>query len=612
MTSIKEAALVTAIYESLGFEESLPAYRTFKATCHAWTESYKNRIGIQESHLTKWKSATVRHELHKMAESFLMDHGFEYWPPQTDNVETLQYPGDEERIAELLEQLFWRFNFNTYRYHKYVRKDTGDEQESRNSYDSSVSTFERTSDYTNGVGSHTRPILSESCPPRESIAHGNLVDIASAAAEISDITTTISHTDTREAGWLDANAQTTESIVPGEERVPAQPRKPIVKLKLHSFATIAENPGVSHNCHSKRSKDPDDRTRDPTYNDTSMDNEPVPQRRKLTHGGASSPKRMTHGTPAKTLRSSNRKRTQNPKYADDVYNVETTDSDESEVVDSPKTQSHYRQSKAVEESSAAVPRHSKHRSSQQQRLSGENNNLPSLRSEQVVAKDIDVTTLARESANPKLRSDTDIVPRVAPTAIMISQPSETSGLRVSIPVPNDTSIPPPIETDSPQTTTAPSKAQYKLPLAEAGREQKTQSVPQVQSKPPTSRSRITVEYRIIKTRTPLHLSYWEDGKFAGRSLQSVIESISKIVGRDQIESLICTLYTPGMNMDFTIRNDAEAMFENMKRQYSEIMVSSYRRFGQEKPFEIHIEPTYSDKRRDESSLNLEPIEMDEW
>ena len=99
MTSIKEAALTSAIYESLGFEESSPAYRTFKATCHAWTESYKNRTGISESELTKWKSPAVRHELHKMSERFLIDHGFEFWPPQTDNVETLQYPCDEERFV---------------------------------------------------------------------------------------------------------------------------------------------------------------------------------------------------------------------------------------------------------------------------------------------------------------------------------------------------------------------------------------------------------------------------------------------------------------------------------------------------------------------------------
>ncbi|MCJ1394873.1 hypothetical protein MMC18_007753 [Xylographa bjoerkii] len=620
MTSIKEAASVTAIYESLGFEESSPAYRIFKATCHAWTESYKNRTGIRESDLTKWKSPTVRHELHAMAEKFLMDHGFEYWPPQTDNVETLQYPCDEDRIAELLEQLFWRFNFNTYRYHKYVRKDAGEEWESPTiSYESSVSTFEKNLEYNNAVGAHTRLIgqrtLSEeqNCAPGESVVQDNLVDIASAAARVfhtTATTTTTNPTDAREFGWLGALAQTTESIARAEEDLPAPPRKPIVKLKVRSLPTVDEGSSASIQIsRSKKSKDQDDRTRDPSYNDAAIDHEHVSQRRKLTHTGASSSKRTTHGSPAKTLRSSNRKRTQNQKYMDNIYNVDTTDSDESERIDSPETRAR-RRGKVAEKSSTAAAPNPKSKSSQQQRLSGKTDDLPSLRNEQVTAEKIGLPTLSSASAHEEHASNTDIVARVAPTAIMVSPPAEASDIRTTTPAPKDLSESRTIEPGSRQTTTPILQTHSKPPIADVSDKQTTSPVPQTQSKVPTPRPKITIDYKIVKARVPrLRLAVWEDGKLAGRSLHSVLESVSKTVGRGQIESMLCTLYTPEVELEYTIRKDAEDKFENMKREYSEHMVASYRQFGQEKPFEIRIEPAYSDERRDEASVAMEPFDL---
>ena len=61
-----------------------------------------------------------------------------------------------------------------------------------------------------------------------SVAHGNLVDIASATmqmSELPDFTTSTLPTEARDVRWLDANAQTTESIAPGEEDLSAPARK---------------------------------------------------------------------------------------------------------------------------------------------------------------------------------------------------------------------------------------------------------------------------------------------------------------------------------------------------------------------------------------------------
>ena len=385
-----------------------------------------------------------------------------------------------------------------------------------------------------------------------------------------------------------------------------------MKLKIHSLATIDEGSSNPRRFFCNETKNHDDRTRNLSCNDTSVDTEHVHQKRKLTHAEASSPKRMTHAIPAKGLRSSARKRTQNPRYADGTYNVDTTDSDDSETIDGPETRLRRRR-KVVQEPSAISTRNSRPGSSQQQALSRDTKEVPLCSIGGLVAKEMDTTTLASGSAPHEVSSDSDTIPRVAPTAVMISSPLEKSGLRVSVPVTTDVSKPPPNETDYPHIVIPPPNVQCNPLLIEDGGEQKTRSVPQVGTKPPTSRPKIRVEYNLIKAREPcLFLLEWEDGKFAGRSLQSVIESISNIVGRGQIESLICTLYTPDINRQITIRKDAETKFENMKRQYSEIMVSSYRKFGQEKAFEIQIEPTYGDVGRNKPSLDVEIVDMDEW
>ncbi|MCJ1320907.1 hypothetical protein MMC15_006248 [Xylographa vitiligo] len=323
---------------------------------------------------------------------------------------------------------------------------------------------------------------------------------------------------------------------------------------------------------------------------------------------------MAHGSPAKTLRSSKRKRTQNPRYVDDISDVDMTDSDKSELGESPETRSRGRRSKVVEQTSPTDTRHSKPRSSQQRSLSSETNDISFFRREWNKAKEMNTTTLAEgSSAHQTPPSDTDILSRVAPTAVMISPPSDTSGLQTIIPVPNDAPKLPSIEEESRQAASPLPEVQRKVPPAEMGGQEKAQPVPHDQSKPRKPRPEFKIAYTIVKTRTPrLHLSVWEDGTFAGRSLQSVVESISRIVGRGQIETLTCTLYTPEMNKDFTIKKDAESTFESMKHEYGKMMLSSYRRLGQKKPFEIQIEPAYSDERRDESYSDSEASGLDGW
>ena len=370
---------------------------------------------------------------------------------------------------------------------------------------------------------------------------------------------------------------------------------------------------VAQNCHSKNSKGQDDRSRDPSYKDTSTENDHVPQKRKLTHAGAFSPKRTTNRPPAKTRRSSNRKRTQNPKYADDIYSVEITDSDQSEPIDSPETRSRSRPSAVVEEPSITIARHPQAGSSQQISLSGETIDLPSLRAGRVVAEELDTTTLAEGSAHQKPPSHTGIVSPVAPTAIMVSPLSETTGLPALTPLVSDVSEPVLVGIDSQQTAALLSEAQPKSPPAETGREQKSQTAKQDQPKLRKPRPEFEVKYYIVKSSpSRVNLTKWKDGKFAGRSLQSVIDGISKIVGRGQIESLKCTLYAPEISMDVTIEKDNETEFESMKLEYRKMMWSSYQNLGPKEYFEIRIEPTYSDEKRDESSSDSEMNEEDEW
>ena len=103
---------------------------------------------------------------------------------------------------------------------------------------------------------------------------------------------------------------------------------------------------------------------------------------------------------------------------------------------------------------------------------------------------------------------------------------------------------------------------------------------------------INVIFWIIKARVPrLRRFQWTEGKFGGKPLQALIDSISQIVESDQIEKIHCTLKTWKEEIEVTVKKGDEVGFEGLKSKYNKAMREDLdENTKRREDFEIWIEP----------------------
>ncbi|MCJ1363006.1 hypothetical protein MMC16_002112 [Acarospora aff. strigata] len=134
-------------------------------------------------------------------------------------------------------------------------------------------------------------------------------------------------------------------------------------------------------------------------------------------------------------------------------------------------------------------------------------------------------------------------------------------------------------------------------------------------KPPaSSKPMVGVRFWIIKARLPRFVSEkWVDGKLQGKSLDSVLEGVSNISGSTRIKELRFTLETADSERTYTIANDAEDEFEEMKQQFSTDMRAAFRKNRNEfKDFEIMIEPIDGEDLAKDGEAEVEDAVMGDW
>lgn len=184
--------------------------------------------------------------------------------------------------------------------------------------------------------------------------------------------------------------------------------------------------------------------------------------------------------------------------------------------------------------------------------------------------------------------------RASTSSIRETTTSTTVGTDRSSTRPTSVSLPP----DS-EMNLLPSKASY----------------PTDNSKPPvTSKPLVGVRFWIVKARVPrLACEKWTDGKLQGRSLDTVLEGVSNIIQSSRIRKLKFTLETADKERTYTIMNDAEDEFEEMKQQFSTDMTSAFRKNRNEfKDFHIWIEPIEGEDLARDGEAEVEDALMGDW
>ncbi|KAK0101580.1 hypothetical protein ONS95_006744 [Cadophora gregata] len=109
---------IETLCELLGLK-GVPDEQTvdFMGATWEFLHSYEFLDGMDSEKLLDWNMPTISIELREMATAFLSDQkcGERYWGGgRTWSADVLQYPEDEDRIIELLMQLFWRQNKQTF------------------------------------------------------------------------------------------------------------------------------------------------------------------------------------------------------------------------------------------------------------------------------------------------------------------------------------------------------------------------------------------------------------------------------------------------------------------------------------------------------------------
>lgn len=152
------------------------------------------------------------------------------------------------------------------------------------------------------------------------------------------------------------------------------------------------------------------------------------------------------------------------------------------------------------------------------------------------------------------------------------------------------------------------------PTAEEGT-QKRNPAPSQSLEPhsiPANKSQLT--FWIVKSRTPVfYQSKWAKGTLRGQTMQSMVDSTSKIMRTTNIESITFQLHMPGKMIEYVCERDDEAEFERMKDHFQDEMKEAIRKNGnQQKAFEIFIEPVVEVENVQVGSHECEDAALDEF
>ncbi|KFY46828.1 hypothetical protein V495_02230 [Pseudogymnoascus sp. VKM F-4514 (FW-929)] len=110
------------ICDALGFRNS-KEQNAFTDFTHKWRKTYRTSDNRSGTDLIQWKLPKTQDDLTRMANTFLhgVGTGEKFWPQLETPGDRLCFPDDEEKITELLKQLFWKQNkyaFNNAKYPK--------------------------------------------------------------------------------------------------------------------------------------------------------------------------------------------------------------------------------------------------------------------------------------------------------------------------------------------------------------------------------------------------------------------------------------------------------------------------------------------------------------
>ncbi|KFY77954.1 hypothetical protein V499_02788 [Pseudogymnoascus sp. VKM F-103] len=110
------------ICDALGFRNS-KEQNAFTDFSHKWRKTYRTSDNRSGTDLIQWKLQSTQDDLTRMANTFLhgVGTGEKFWPHLENPGDRLCFPDDEEKIIDLLKQLFWKQNkyaFNNAKYPK--------------------------------------------------------------------------------------------------------------------------------------------------------------------------------------------------------------------------------------------------------------------------------------------------------------------------------------------------------------------------------------------------------------------------------------------------------------------------------------------------------------
>ncbi|KAH0558728.1 hypothetical protein GP486_004625 [Trichoglossum hirsutum] len=129
-----------------------------------------------------------------------------------------------------------------------------------------------------------------------------------------------------------------------------------------------------------------------------------------------------------------------------------------------------------------------------------------------------------------------------------------------------------------------------------------------------TKSRIDVDFWVIKGRKPrLEYERWREGMLRGKSLSFFIEGASRITGSRCIEELKCSLQTYERLIIETVHKNDEMGFEKMKSNFTNQIKQAWAkdRNGKEN-FEIWIEPIYGEDPSIDGEADMEDMELGDF
>ncbi|KAH0541550.1 hypothetical protein FGG08_003962 [Glutinoglossum americanum] len=570
-------------------------------TTQVWRKKYITPSGKLGRELKDWKSVAERHDLLVMAIKYLDDdrNGERFWPNnrEDDAGKHLHYPTDEDKIAKILRQLFWKQNYYDIHNAKEERKRASRER----SLSGLTSNDPIIVDSIEGV----IPRIAKTPPPK----------YTERASQDQSLPTKRTHeTDSRKLP------------TPSDAKTSLRPLKAIRPIK--KTTTPPNQPGREN-----RLGEPTEQGTPDVYDDIEGGNET-----SLLH-------RLPPQTPsgASAISSGNSRLSSNP-----AKSLQDTGESPSESrVAKRRKNDHQSSSQDYGRGLFGTPLRQSERAPKRRVL-------PNVASSEEVAALLEGSAPAAQTNRDPFVDSFEESPSTGPAHIhkattKTPQKSLAQQLKESLvsdnrdysrlgrePGATSSHEKPQAVTPvahktlaSTQTRSGPSGQSAVSPNTEgSGTKDTQQTAPEIGITIPKalnvegnrkaaasdSKSRVEVDFWIIKNRKPrLVRERWREGMLRGKSLSFFIEGASKVTQSRCIEELKCTLQTRETQVIETVHKSDEKAFEVMKNSFtSEIKkVWEKDRNGKEN-FEIWIEPIYGDDLSADGEAEVEDLELGDY